>query len=83
MSSDEFDKLGNELAIGKTRRQFLKALGAGAAAGLLARFRGSSAQGDTRSSNNAERSSVLTQGTGIPNSPNSITAVAGESRSDT
>jgi hypothetical protein len=82
MSSDGFDKLGKELATGKTRRQFLKALGVGAAAGLLALFRGGSAQGDTRSSNNAERSSIFDQGTGIPNSPNSITAVEGDIRSD-
>jgi hypothetical protein len=81
MSLDGFDTLDKELAIGKTRRQFLKALGAGAA-GLLVLFRGGSAQGDTRSSNSAQRSAVFTQGTGIPNSPNSITAVAGDIRSD-
>jgi len=82
MSSDGFDTLGKALATGHTRRQFLKALGAGAVAGLLALFRGSSARGDTRSSNTAERSSVVDQGTGIPNSPNSITAVAGDIRAD-
>src|SRR5262245_25182218 len=82
MNRDGFDTLGNELATGKTRRQFLKAFGAGAAAGLLALFRGGSAQGDTRSSNNAERSSVFDRGTGIQNSPNSITAVRGDIRTD-
>jgi hypothetical protein len=82
MSSDGFDSLGKELATGKTRRQFLKALAAGAAAGLLALFRGGSARGGTRWSNTAERSSVVDQGTGILNSPNSITAVEGDIRAD-
>ncbi len=77
MSSDRFDKL----ATGKTRRQFLKAVAAGAAVGLPAIFRGGSAQGDTRSPNNTEQSSIF-EGAGIPNSANSITSVAGGSRSD-
>jgi len=82
MRRDGFDTLGKELATGKSRRQFLKALGAGAAAGLLAPFRRGSAQGDTRSPNNAERSAVFVQGMGIPNSSNSITAVVGDIRPD-
>src|SRR5947207_1780532 len=59
MSSDGFDKLDKEFATGNTRRQFLKAVGAGTAGGLLALFRGRSTQGDTRSSNNTDNTLIF------------------------
>jgi hypothetical protein len=90
MSSDGFDTFDKGFATGNTRRQFLKAVGAGAAGGLLALFGERSAQGDTHSSNTidnrlilgVERSSVFDQGMGIPSSANSITSIDGGLRSD-
>lgn len=94
MSGDDFEKLDRALAPGTTRREFLRALGTGAAGGLLALVCGGSAQGNTRSSNStdnpadaqlrqpAQRATVFEQGTRIPNSANSITSVVGGTRND-
>jgi hypothetical protein len=65
MSSDGFDKLDRALAAGKTRREFLRALSAGAAGGLLALVCGSSAQGNTRWSNRTDNTAIIGH-TGIP-----------------
>lgn len=78
MSNDRFDTLDTGHAIGKSRRQFLKAVGVGAVGGLLGLFQGSSAQSHTRTNT----VTLVEQGTAIPNSPNSITTVDGGTRSD-
>lgn len=81
MRNDAFAKPGKERATGTSRRQFLKALSAGAVAGSLALFRRGLAKPDTHVPH-AERFPVLAQGMGLPPSVDGIIAVAGGLRSD-
>src|SRR5262245_47533731 len=80
MGDDELDTADNTLVTGKTRRQFLKALGAGTLLGPLALLRWDAALTTGRRS--VERPAVPAQVKNIPNSANSITSVEGGTRSD-
>jgi hypothetical protein len=85
MSNEELDKLDRERMRRKTRRQFLKALGAGATAGPLALFGWGSLQRGTPAAEGhglAGRSLAGIQVAGFPASANSITSVDGGSRPD-
>jgi hypothetical protein len=79
--SSECDKLDHAHATRTTRRQFLKAVSAGAAGALLALFRESAVQGDPRSSSTAMSSSRF-EVSDIVNSANSITSLPGGTRND-